>query len=354
VAKTLTAEATALDLCWNDGHMAALEAQWRALRETGEEAPAHALALNLICRVADAADAERMAQHLWKLGRRHPARVFLVYSGAEGEADRVRLAACADGSEMVELQLDPRRAASVVMPNLAGDLPVVLLWRGSDPGGDPEFPIWSALANRVLVDAQRLRLTAAQVATLAHELPVGATLGELTWTRLTPWRLLLCQGLEGELAVPEGIREVTITAGGLGAGGSLAATLFTGWLAEKLGWEAMVVSTEGLLCRRPAGEPVRIRFEPANHHECLLRRVVVRGATTAVTIEHHGAYVSMTVTHDGATVGQWIGSSPGEAVLRSDSDTLSEELSIGGGDDLFRRVLDRGLELMAQWEAPAA
>src|SRR6185312_13521022 len=94
------------ELCWNDGHIAALEAQWRALRETSEEAPVHALALNLICRVADAADAERMAQHLWRLGRRHPARVFLVYPAAAGAADRVRLAACPDGSEMVALQLE--------------------------------------------------------------------------------------------------------------------------------------------------------------------------------------------------------------------------------------------------------
>ncbi|HET9784667.1 MAG TPA: glucose-6-phosphate dehydrogenase assembly protein OpcA, partial [Terriglobales bacterium] len=310
------------ELCWHDGHIAALEAQWRALRETSEEAPAHALALNLICRVADAADAERMAQHLWKLGRRHPARVFLVHAAEEGGPDRVRLAACADGSELVELQLEPRRAASVVMPHLAGDLPVVLLWRGSDPRGDAEFRLWSGLANRVLLDAQRLRLSSAQVAALAHELPAGATLGELTWSRLTPWRLLLCQGLEGELAAPEGIREVSIAAGGLGAGGSLAATLFTGWLAEKLGWRPLVVSTEGLLCSRPAGEPVRIRFAPANQHECLLRQVVVRGATTAVIIEHHGPHVSMTVTRDGATMGQWIGSSPGETILRSDNDTL--------------------------------
>ncbi|MGN6592685.1 MAG: glucose-6-phosphate dehydrogenase assembly protein OpcA [Terriglobales bacterium] len=350
----MSAEAAALELCWNDGHMAELEAQWRALRETSEEAPAHALALNLICRVADLADAERMAEHLWKLGRRHPARVFLVHPATAGAADRVRLAACPDGSELVELQLEPRRAASVVMPHLAGDLPVVLLWRGSDPTSDAEFRLWAGLANRVLVDAQRLRLSAAQVARLAHELPSGVSLGELTWTRLTPWRLLLCQGLEGELAVPEGIREVAIAAGGLGAGGSLAATLFTGWLAEKLGWRPLVVSTEGLLCSRPAGEPVRIRFEAASQHECLLRRVVVRGAATAVTIEHHGPYVSMTITRDGATVGQWMGSSPGETVLRSDSDTLSEELSIGAADELFRRVLDRGVELMAQWEAPAA
>jgi glucose-6-phosphate dehydrogenase assembly protein OpcA len=346
--------AAAHELCWNDGEIAALEAQWRRLRDSGEEAPAHALALNLICRVADAGDAERMAEHLWRLGRRHPARVFLVRPAAAGAADRVRLAACPDGSEMVELQLEPRRAASVVMPHLAGDLPVVLLWRGSDPRGDAEFRLWSGLVNRVLVDAQRLRLSAAQVARLAQELPPGVSLGELTWTRLTPWRLLLCQGLEGELAAPEGIREVVIAAGGLGSGGSVAATLFTGWLAERLGWRAITASTEGLLCSRPAGEPVRIRFEAANQHECLLRQVVVRGAATAVTIAHHGPYVSMTVTRDGATVGQWIGSSPGEAVLRSDSDTLSEELSIGGSDDLFRRVLDRGVELMAHWEAPAA
>ncbi|MGH9466002.1 MAG: glucose-6-phosphate dehydrogenase assembly protein OpcA [Terriglobales bacterium] len=347
-----------MQLQWQEGRVAKLESQWRALRQSDGLAQPRALALNLICRAHDGADAERMAEHLWELGPRHPARVFVIRPG-EGAA-RARMAAHPCGAEILELSGAPERCASIVATLLACDLPTLLLWRSGDPSGNPEFMVWASLATRVLVDAHRLRLSAARLAELAHTMPANTTVGDLTWTRLTPWRQLLCQGLEGELADPGDIDTVTIAAGGIGnpsdSGGSLAATMFAGWIAQKLQWLPGQRTAEGLRLTRPQAGPVLLRFEAANLHECLLRRVVVEGGTprAAVAIEHRGPYVAVTVTQHGSVVGEWMGASAGESLLRGETETLCEELSIHRVDRLYQLSLERGLALMAGWEAAAA
>ncbi|MGH9484196.1 MAG: glucose-6-phosphate dehydrogenase assembly protein OpcA [Terriglobales bacterium] len=348
----------AMELKWQEGKLSRLEWQWRELRQAEGLAQPRALALNLICRAHDAADGARMAAQLWELGSRHPARVFLITPG-EGTA-QVRVAAQAAGSEMVELRGAPELAASLVAPLLACDLPALLLWRGSDPTGNGEFMGWAALAERVLVDAHRLGLPAAKLAALAQQLPANATIGDLTWTRLTPWRHLLCQGLEGGLAKPAGIEAVTIAAGGIGdhadSGGSLAATMFAGWMAQKLQWQPGQRTSEGLRLNRPLGPPVLLRFEPASVHECLLKRVRLEGGSPqeAITIEHRGPHVAVTITQGSSVVGEWMGTSAGETLLRGEAATLSEELAIHQKDHLFLQALERGLALMAGWEAAAA
>ncbi|MGH9488434.1 MAG: glucose-6-phosphate dehydrogenase assembly protein OpcA [Terriglobales bacterium] len=347
-----------MQLEWLPAKLATLEGQWRGLRQADGMAQPRALTLNLICRANDGADAERVAQVLWELGPRHPARVFLLRP--EPGPLRVRLAAHPGGSEMAELSGTAAGVASVVAPLVASDLPVLLLWRCGDPAASPEFEAWARLANRVLVDAHRLHLPAARLAALARSMPATATLGDLTWTRLTPWRQLLCQGLEGELANPAAIESVTVAAGGIGdaadCGGSLAATMFAGWMAQKLQWQPGHRTPEGLRLTRPEGGNVLLRFEAASAHECLLKRVVIEGGSphAAVAIEHRGPYVAVTVTQRGAVVGEWMGASAGENLLRGEEATLSEELSIHHADHLYQQSLERGLALMAGWEAAAA
>lgn len=347
-----------MKLEWKPGRIATIESQWRELRQAEGMAQPRALALNLICRVHDEADAARVAEHLWDLGPCHLARVFLVRRGEGGV--QVRVASHPEGSEMAELVGEGARLPGLVASLLADDLPVLLLWRGSDPIGDSEFMAWASLANRVLVDAHRLRLPAARLSELARTLPAHTTLGDLTWTRLTPWRQLLCQGLEGELANPDDIASVTISAGGIGdaadAGGSLAATMFAGWMAQKLGWQPGVRTADGLRLVRSSGVPVLLRFEPASARECLLKRVVIEGGSprATVAIEHRGPYVAVTVTQRGAVVGEWMGATAGESLLRGEQATLCEELSIQSVDHLFRASLESGLALMAGWETAAA
>ncbi|MGH9481642.1 MAG: glucose-6-phosphate dehydrogenase assembly protein OpcA [Terriglobales bacterium] len=336
-----------------------IEPQWAALREAEDDKHARALTLNLICRARDAADAAQMAQCLWTLGPRHPARVFLVAPGeaTAGGVMRLRAAAQPGGSELIEMEGAPGRAASVVAPLLASDLPVVMLWRGGAAHANPEFQDWAAMSDRVLVDAHSMRLRPSELAALAQEVPARSGLSDLTWARLTPWRQLLCQGLEADPNGFRHLRRVDITAGhGRLAGESLAATLFAGWLAHLLQWSPQERLGEGALrLRDAAGGEVVLRFQPcpAEEKHGLLRRLVVVGGENeiSVVIQHRGERLAMSLDRGGRTLGAWTGPPTGRG--REEAETLGEELSIYGGDALYEQALERGLELLAHLEAAA-
>lgn len=345
-----------MGLSWTEAtSTAAVEEQWVALRQDEEGGQGRALTLNLICRAQDAADAARMAESLWGLGPRHPARVFLLTPGAAGKA--IYLAADPHGSELMELAVAPERAASpvsVVAPLLVSDLPVVLLWRGGDPQGSPEFHEWAAMADRVLVDAHRMRLDAARLGALGRELPGRTDLNDLTWTRLTPWRQLLCQGLETEAEGFRHIRRISITAGhGQKPTASLAATLFAGWLAHLLQWTPEErLGPDALRLRDGAGGEVVLRLQPCPSEERhgLLRRLVVEGEENemSVVIQHRGERLAMNVRGGGRLLGEWSG--PASAAARGEMETLCEELSVHGRDGLYQDALERGLALVGAME----
>lgn len=349
------------ELHWSDVDAArAIEPRWAELREEEGDKQARALTLNLICRARDAADAEQMAQCLWMLGPRHPARVFLV---APGEARpnggmHLRTAAHPRGSELVGMEGAPERAASIIAPLLASDLPVVMLWRGGAAHANPEFHDWAAMADRILVDAHCMRLRPAELAALAQEVPARAGLSDLTWARLTPWRQLLCQGLEADLDGFRRLRRVDITAGhGRKEGASLAATLFAGWMAHLLQWNPMGrLGADALQLSDAAGGELVLRFQPcpAEEKHGLLRRLVVVGEENdlSVVIQHRGERLAMSVERRGRALGAWTGPRTGQG--RDEAETLSEELSIHGSEALYQQSLERGLALLAHMEAPAA
>jgi len=326
---------------------AAIEAQWRELRRPAGDAEhqGRALTLNLIGRVRNAEDAERLALQMWEMGPRHPARVFLVVPSES--ALQVRIAVHPRGSELAWLELAPERAVSLVAPLLAGDLPALLLWRGAAPtagAGFDEFLQWARLAQRVLVDAHGLRLRITDLDALASALPPGCSLNDLAWTRLTPWRQLLCQGLEADASSIRRIRRLTLC----GDLSNLSATLFAGWMADKLQWgSAARRGPDELHLAGPQGQPIEVRFEPAGAHEALLRRVVVEeeGDGLVVEIEHRGAQMDMTVRRGGLRLGHWAGAAAGAALLRGETASLCEELSIGCADWIFRRALECGVAL---------
>ncbi|MGH9393423.1 MAG: OpcA/G6PD domain-containing protein, partial [Terriglobales bacterium] len=259
-------------------------------------------------------------------------------------------------SELLEATLPPERAVSVVAPLLASDLPTVLLWRGGDldlHGGERvEFLGWAGLAQRVLVDAHRLHISAGKLAALAQALPRGCSLNDFTWTRLTPWRQLLCQGLEVTGGSVHRIRRVTIA----GDETQLAATLFAGWMADKLQWSPLArLDERELRLSRAAGGEVHVRFEGGSPYEALLRRLVVEAdEDVVVAIEHRGTRVAMQMHRGGQVLGEWAGAAEGAELLRGETATLCEELSIGCADLIFRRALECGLEMQRCLESSAA
>lgn len=350
---------------WQEvGGAGAVEDAWQRLRSGEDESHARALTLNLVCRAHDAADAERLAGWAWALGPRHPARVFLVHP-TEAAGGKLRVAAEAGGSELLEIAAAPERAASIAAPLLVGDLPVVLLWHSERPRAGTGFEGWAGLASKVLVDAHRMKLSPAELAELAAELPAGCRLSDLTWTRLTPWRQLICQGLEAERGAFLRIAEVSITAGhgrraavagSWNPGASLAGTLLAGWMAHQLEWQPQRrVAPLALDCTRPNGGAVKLQFEPCPPQEKhgLLRRLRVDADNgLEVSVEHHGRRLALAVRREGKMLGEWV-SAAGEGI-RSERDALSEEFAIHGHDVLFQHALERGLEILRQLEDPSA
>lgn len=373
--------AAANPIQWNAATTLSFERQWAALRQPAPPARAghgngeapetdqdgRVLTLNLIIRASDAADAEFMAGCVWELGPRHPARAFLVIPQAQG-GSRLRVAAQAQGAEMLEIALAPERAASVVTPLLQSDLPTVLIWRGASPLGNPEFQHWAAMADRVLIDAHQLHLNLDQLAALAQELPRTARLTDLTWTRLTPWRQLLCQGLEVHPGSAGQITRVVIGPGHPGKSqatdgehtGELAAALLAGWLAHQLGWVPQQrLSPQHLRMARPQaastgaqpGAAVQLEFEPApeqidSPRGRLLRHFGVEiNPDISVEIQHHGPHLSLSVRNAGEVIGHWAGATAPNH--RSDPDLLCEELSVYGSDPLFLEALESGRSILS-------
>lgn len=341
-------------LQWSEVTGAAqIEPRWAQLRQpaavAGEDASAKAhqgrvLTLNLVVRVADAADTTHMADSLWRLGPRHPARVFLVSPHADGV--RLQVAAQERGSELLHVALPPERAASFLTPLLQSDLPALLLWRGGSPQGHAEFGPLAALADRVLVDAQSLGLGATEVAALAQQLRGHTHLADLSWTRLTPWRQLLYQGLETTPGAAERITAITIAAPGGPA--NVAALLLAGWLARQLRWTpAQRLSDSSLQLLRPASgaaAAVNLTFEttPAGRSPALLA-VQIEGEGFCVAVQHHGPKLEMSVHQGKHQVGHWAG-----AALtghRSEADCLAVELSICGGEPLYAAALESACTL---------
>ncbi|HVB39916.1 MAG TPA: glucose-6-phosphate dehydrogenase assembly protein OpcA [Terriglobales bacterium] len=337
-----------------------IESRWAVLRQP--PAAAHenaaenvhqcrALTLNLVVRVADAADAARMAGYLWRLGPRHPARVFLVSPHADGL--HLQVAAQEQGSEMLHVALPPERAAAFLTPLLQSDLPALLLWRGGRPQVHAEFEPLAALADRVLVDAQFLGLGAADVAALAQRLRGWTHLADLSWTRLTPWRQLLYQGLETTPGAAQRVTAVTIAAPAGPA--NMAALLLAGWLARQLQWTpAQRLSAASLQLLRPAASPpaapaVTLAFQttPPGRSAALLG-VQVEGEGFRVAICHHGPHLEMSVHHGEQEIGHWAGAALTDQ--RREADCLAVELSISGGDPLYRAALASACAIARQLE----
>jgi hypothetical protein len=339
--------ATSIQLDWHAlPSLEGVERRWAALRSHGR-----ALTANLICRVNDAEDAERVAAFLAQIGPRHPSRIFLVSPGREGAAMQARVAAQSPGSEFVQIGIAPNRARSLVQPLLAADLPVVLLWRSDSSGGgskESELAQWSAIADQVLLDAYRMGLSAEELAQLQTKLGDHVAVRDLTWTRLTPWRQLICQGLETMPDAWGNIAQVSITSGHRRQGErpGLATTLLAGWLGHQLQWVS-----EGSQVHSPSGKKIGLRFGtcPAEEKHGLFRRLVVEcdgpKQGLSVVIQHRGERLTLDVHSGTRKLGEWSSAAIGE--LRSQVDTLDEELSVGGGDPLYQAALKRGVALLS-------
>lgn len=162
----------------------------------------------------------------------HPCRVIVIARGGKRGAPRldgqIRVGGDAGASEVIVLRLFGElveHGASVMLPLLLPDAPVVAWWPGTEPAVPAVDPI-GMLAQRRITDAASSPRPHATLLTRQKSYRPGDT--DLAWTRLTLWRGLLASTLDQPPFE-------TITAAIVeGASDSPSTDLLAGWLAMRL------------------------------------------------------------------------------------------------------------------------
>jgi glucose-6-phosphate dehydrogenase assembly protein OpcA len=199
----------------------------KARRNAGGTAIGIVGTLVLVCDESVHHDAIKTAN---ATGREHPHRALVVIArpgrGAGSLDAEVRVGEGVPG-ETVVLRLHgelSKHAASVVLPLLLPDSPVIVWWPGGGPQAPAEDPI-GALGRRRVTDAAATRRAVAAFEARAAGYQPGDT--DFAWTRLTPWRALLAAALD-QYPTPVNGAEVTSEKA------NPSADLLAAWLQSRL------------------------------------------------------------------------------------------------------------------------
>lgn len=189
--------------------------------------------------VVDGCDYDEVMEACLDAGREHPSRI-LVVANQEGETRldaTIRLGEDVPG-DIIQLWFRGdliEHRASVLLPLLLPDSPVVVWWPGVSPDVPGEDPV-GKLAGRRITDAAG----APQPLGALAERVLNHTRGDidLVWTRLTRWRGLLAAALDY-------YRYPVISATVYTEPGNVAGVLLTAWLADRLAVETQLEEETG-------------------------------------------------------------------------------------------------------------
>jgi len=187
--------------------------------------------------------------------------VIVLARGARKAAPRldaqIRVGGDAGASEVVVLRLYgplADNAASVTVPFLLPDTPIVAWWPGEPPADPARDPI-GMLATRRITDAAAARNPVRALLQRQSSYAEGDT--DLAWSRLTAWRALLASALDQPPYEP--VRSATVT----GGANSPSSDLLAGWLAAFLRVPVKRVRTGvglgSVVLDRPSGSVALIR-----------------------------------------------------------------------------------------------
>jgi glucose-6-phosphate dehydrogenase assembly protein OpcA len=200
----------------------------RARRRSGSPAMGMIMTLVIVTDNGDADEAMSVAQ---SASREHPARILGVVIGDKRGAAQVQ-AEVGIGSgtsgERALIRLSgevTKHAASVVLPLLLPDSPVVVWWPGRAPGDTAADPL-GALGTRRITDAASAPTSKARaMLTQCSTYTPGNT--DLAWTRITGWRAILAAALDQQ---PGKVVAASVTAERI----SPSADLLSAWLGDRL------------------------------------------------------------------------------------------------------------------------
>lgn len=200
--------------------------------------PTSGMVLTLVVPT-DEKNSESALEACLAAGREHPSRILLVVTG-KGRKHRLdaELRIGEEPGEIVVLRVAgdvAKHMASVVLPLLLPDSPVVVWWPGASPVDPIEDPL-GALADRRITDAMGAPRPLQALETRAENHTPGDT--DLTWTRLTPWRVLLAASLD---QYPAPILHATVEA----SRDNPPADLLAAWLESRLHVEVQRLNSRG-------------------------------------------------------------------------------------------------------------
>ncbi len=252
--------------------------------------------------------------------REHPCRIIVLARGERRGASRldgqVRVGGDAGASEVVVLRsYGPlsEHGASMVVPLLLPDAPVVTWWPGQAPPS-PSRDLLGQLAQRRITNAAAVDDPVATLARLGREHAPGDT--DFAWSRLTSWRGLLATALDADGTSPlpsSPVRSVTVS----GAVDSPSTELLAAWLAWAL--------------------------------ECDVHRVDTRAGSGIAGVRLHRDDGDIALLRPGGSVATL--TQPGQPERRmalprrSDTECLSEELRRLDPDDVYGDVVTAGVPL---------
>ena len=248
--------------------------------------PVRATVLNLVAYAGEPARADEMAHQAATLAEHHPLRAILLGTRPRQRAEEwdiwvwaycyPALPAQVICFEAVQIMADERsldRVPAVALSLLRRDLPVMLWWPGDLPMGTALFEHLMANSDRLVVDSASATDPGRLLRCLATRGRAGrgqCIIGDLNWSRLTPWRELTAQFFDPPDCRPclEWLEHVRLEfACPAGWAESAQACLFAAWLATRLAWVPAATlwgeTTGGAqLNLRRGRQPVVVEFVP--------------------------------------------------------------------------------------------
>jgi glucose-6-phosphate dehydrogenase assembly protein OpcA len=232
--------------------------------------------LNLVVYTEDAATLAGVDRLADVLPVHHPCRLIAVHLRPDDPGDRVDAAVSARCTvdtgerrqvccELITVTVGAgvrRYVDNVVAALLVSGLPVVLWWTGRPRPDEHAFEAMArALVDRVIVDTGAAGEDAADLAAVARwaaQEGRHASLGDLAWGRIRPWRQAIAEFFDPEPARPLlfHLREVELAYAGRHP--PAGALLLLGWLASRLHLRLLDTTREGDGLRAVYRSPARL------------------------------------------------------------------------------------------------
>jgi glucose-6-phosphate dehydrogenase assembly protein OpcA len=312
------------------------------------------------------------------LGEKHPARTIVVTASDQpanmpiDAAVGVRARKVTNGRtilhELVHINAGGDLAyslPSILRPLLITNLPTYLWWHGEPPVGHPFWQRMIDTWHRVILNSAEFARPFDGMALLANfcsDARAYHTVGDLSWTRLAPWRDMFAQIFDNQRFRPflDGIDMVTIEYSGGSAwemsGGSASpctALLLVGWLSSRLGWKT--VNCEG----RQDGFDVTLLSQLCSQTITVQLRSRLSAGTSAANLESirfnstsHGTRASFEISRNAhvarviARIDGVIETTHSVRLMDNDlADLLAQQFDTSGQDETFDAALAHACEI---------